>query len=105
MGTYFVRRLLLLVPVLLTVSLITFFLMHSAPGVPVDRDLSARQLDPNTQRLLNEYYGLNKPLWRQYVAYTFGDWNKDGEFVCGLICGNMGPSYRTRGRALVFAGF
>lgn len=97
MGTYLFRRLLWLIPVLITVSAVTFFLMHSAPGGPWDRDLSARQVDAKTQALLNEYYGLNKPLWRQYVAYVFGDVNKNGEFKCGLVCGNMGPSYRQRG--------
>lgn len=97
MGSYLARRLLWLIPILLTVSAVTFFLMHMAPGGPWDRDLSARQVDPNTQKLLNEYYGLNKPLWRQYIAYTIGDVDKNGKFICGLICGNMGPSYRMRG--------
>jgi oligopeptide transport system permease protein len=71
--------------------------MHNTPGGPWDRNLEARQVDANTQKLLNEYYGLNKPLWRQFVAYLIGDFSK-GKFVCGLVCGNMGPSYRTRGR-------
>jgi oligopeptide transport system permease protein len=97
MGTYLARRLLWLIPVLLTVSAVTFFLMHMAPGGPWDRDPSARQVDPTTQKLLNEYYGLNKPLWRQFVAYALGDIDKNGKFVCGLICGNMGPSYRQKG--------
>lgn len=100
MGTYLVRRLLWLIPVLLTVSAVTFILMHMAPGGPWDRDLSARQVDPTTQKLLNEYYGLNKPLWRQYVAYAIGDFDKNGKFVCGIVCGNMGPSYRQRGRTI-----
>jgi oligopeptide transport system permease protein len=97
MGNYLARRLLWLIPVLITVSAVTFFLMHIAPGGPWDRDPSARQVDSTTQKLLNEYYGLNKPLWRQFVAYTFGDVDGKGKFVCGLICGNMGPSYRQRG--------
>jgi len=97
MGRFVVRRLLWLIPVILVVSGITFILMHSAPGGPWDRDLSARQVDPNTQRLLNEYYGLDKPLWRQFVAYVIGDYAKDGSFKCGLVCGNLGPSYRQRG--------
>jgi oligopeptide transport system permease protein len=101
MGTYLIRRLLWLIPVLLTVSLITFVLMHMAPGGPWDRDLSARQVDSTTQKVLNEYYGLNKPLWRQFLAYVFGDTNvKTGQFSCGLVCGNMGPSYRQRGRTV-----
>jgi len=74
--------------------------MHMAPGGPWDRDPSARQVDSRTQQLLNEYYGLNKPLWRQFIAYTIGDTDKDGKFVCGLICGNMGPSYRQRGMTI-----
>ncbi len=97
MGTYLARRLLWLIPVLLVVSAVTFFLMHMAPGGPWDRDPSSRQVDPTTQKLLNEYYGLNKPLWRQFVAYTIGDVDSKGKFVCGIVCGNMGPSYRQRG--------
>jgi len=97
MGKYLIRRLLWLIPVIIVVSGITFILMHSAPGGPWDRDTTARQVDQNTQRILNEYYGLDKPLWRQYVAYVIGDFNKQGKFVCGLVCGNLGPSYRMRG--------
>lgn len=101
MGTYLVRRLLWLIPVLLTVSAITFILMHMAPGGPWDRDPSARQVSSNTQRLLNEYYGLNKPLWRQFVAYVFGDTDpRTQKFTCGLVCGNMGPSYRQYGQTI-----
>ncbi len=100
MGKFLIRRLLWLIPVILVVSSITFILMHNTPGGPWDRDLSARQVDANTQRLLNEYYGLDKPLWRQFVAYLIGDTNKDNEFVCGLICGNLGPSYRMRGMTI-----
>ena len=97
MGPYLIKRLLWLIPVIIVVSGITFILMHGAPGGPWDRDLSARQVDATTQKLLNEYYGLDKPLWRQYVGYIIGDTNSKGKFVCGLICGNLGPSYRMRG--------
>jgi oligopeptide transport system permease protein len=97
MGTYLIRRLLWLIPVLIVVSAVTFILMHQAPGGPWDRDLSARQVDATTQKRLNEYYGLDKPLWRQYIAYVFGDVDGAGKFTCGMVCGNMGPSYRQRG--------
>ena len=63
MSRYIVRRLLWLIPVIIVVSGITFILMHTAPGGPWDRDLSARQVAANTQKRLNEYYGLDKPLW------------------------------------------
>lgn len=100
MTGYLIRRFLWMIPVLFTVALITFLLMHNAPGGPWDRDPSARQVDPNTQRILTEYYGLNKPLWRQFTSYVFGDVDKEGKFVCGAICGNLGPSYRMRGMTI-----
>ena len=100
MAIYFLKRLLWMIPVLFTVALITFMLMHSAPGGPWDRDLNARQVDAGTQKVLNAHYGLDKPLWRQFVAYTFADFNQEGKLVCGLVCGNLGPSYRVRGRTV-----
>jgi len=100
MTTYFLKRILWMIPVLFTVALITFVLMHSAPGGPWDRDLNARQVDAGTQKVLNEYYGLDKPLWRQFVAYVAGDFDKAGKFDCGLGCGDLGPSYRVRGRTV-----
>jgi oligopeptide transport system permease protein len=100
MFAYLVRRLLWMIPVLFSVGAVTFILMHNAPGGPWDRDPSARQVDAATQARLNAYYGLNKPLWRQFVGYVAGDVNEDGEFVCGVICGNLGPSYRVRGQMI-----
>ncbi len=100
MITFILKRLLAMIPVLLIVAAITFFLMHMAPGGPWDRDPTARQVDSITQRQLNEYYGLDKPLWRQFMAYVIGDTNSKGVWVCGAVCGNLGPSYRLRGRTV-----
>ena len=101
MTTYFLRRLLSLFPVLMTVALVTFIIMRSAPGSPWDAEAeNKRALDPTTQRALEEFYGLNKPLWRQFIAYSIGDVDKEGKFVCGALCGNLGPSYRQRGRTV-----
>jgi oligopeptide transport system permease protein len=97
MFRYLIRRLLWLAPVILVVSAITFLLMHMAPGGPWDQDSDRRRVDAATQRLLDQRFGLDKPLWRQYVAYMIGDYDSDGTFTCGLICGNLGPSYRMRG--------
>jgi oligopeptide transport system permease protein len=100
MATYLVRRLFWLIPVLFTVSLVTFVIMRNTPGGPWDTSLDRRQVDASTQRSLNAYYGLDKPMWRQFIAYVIGDWNRDGKFVCGVVCGNLGPSYRQRGRTV-----
>jgi oligopeptide transport system permease protein len=100
MTTFLIRRLLWMIPTLLAVALITFIIMRNAPGGPWDTSSDRRQVDAATQRSLNTYYGLDKPLWRQFMAYTIGDVNKKGVFICGAICGNLGPSYRTRGRTV-----
>ncbi len=101
MATYFIRRFFWLIPVLLTVSLVTFIIMHSAPGGPWDTSEDRRQVDAATRKNLDAYYGLDKPLWRQFTAYVFGDVNSvTHKFVCGMVCGNLGPSYRQRGRTV-----
>lgn len=100
MLSYIIRRFLWLIPVILVVGGITFILMHNTPGGPWDTNSDRRQVDAATQKQLDEYYGLNKPLWRQFVAYMFGDWNAKGVFIWGFVSGNLGPSYRTRGRTV-----
>jgi len=75
--------------------------MRSAPGGPWDTDPERRQVDAATQKSLAAFYGLDKPMWRQFYAYVIGDTNdQTHKYVCGLICGNLGPSYRQRGRSV-----
>lgn len=96
MTSYVVRRLMWMIPTLFFVALITFVLMHAAPGGPWDRDLSARQVDPRTQELLNREFGLDKPLF----INTEGGNPLDSQFlnyIGGALKGNLGPSYRQRG--------
>jgi len=101
MFTYLIRRLFWLIPVLITVSAVTFIIMHSAPGGPWDTSDERRQVDAATAKSLGAYYGLDKPMWRQFMAYVIGDTNgQTKEYVCGMICGNLGPSYRQRGRTV-----
>jgi oligopeptide transport system permease protein len=95
------RRLLWFIPVIIIISLVTFLLMHAAPGGPWDRDAESKQIDPRTQAQLNKRFGLDKPLGEQYIRYMVGYTDEDtGEFVCGAICGNLGPSYRQRGKSV-----
>ncbi len=56
-----------MIPVLIFISLITFLLMHAVPGGPWDRE---KQLAPSVIENLNRRYGLDKPLWEQYVNYV-----------------------------------
>ena len=68
MLSYAVKRILWIVPVLLAVSIITFTVMHAAPGSPWNRE--GRQLDPDLVARLNDELGLDKPLPFQYLAWV-----------------------------------
>jgi oligopeptide transport system permease protein len=59
-----------MIPVLFFVILITFVLMHLAPGGPWDRE--GKQLAPSVINNLNIKYGLDKPLWQQFLLYVWG---------------------------------
>jgi peptide/nickel transport system permease protein len=65
---YVVRRLLLLVPILLGVSLLIFFWIRALPGSPAEALLGERAT-PQLVHQLRQRYGLDKPVWRQYLAY------------------------------------
>ena len=96
MTTYVIRRLVWMIPTIFFVALITFVLMHAAPGGPWDRDLDARQVDKNTQALLSKRFGLDKPLFFN----TQGGNPLDSQFfnyIWGALHGDLGPSYRQRG--------
>src|SRR6185437_16230694 len=66
---YLVRRLLLLVPILLGVSLLIFFWIRALPGSPAESLLGERAT-PALVKAYRDRYGLDKPIWRQYVAYV-----------------------------------
>ncbi len=66
---YILRRILWMAPVLFFVILITFVLMHLAPGSPWARE--GRQLSPAVIRNLNEKYGLDHPLYFQFLKYIW----------------------------------
>jgi len=78
--SYIARRILWIIPVLFVVSVITFFLMHSVPGGPWDRE---KALPAGTVTRLNAEYGLDQPIPVQYI-----NWATD------FVTGDFGPSYR-----------
>jgi len=83
---YIIRRLLWLIPVLFVVSVITFFLMHSVPGGPWDRE---KHVSAGAQAVLNARYGLDKPIVEQYINW-----------VVGMLHLDFGPSYTYIGRTV-----
>jgi oligopeptide transport system permease protein len=100
--TRFVRG----IAVLLGVTLITFLLMHAIPGNPWSNYSSNPRMmmnlgsDEALRRELAHRFGLDLPLWRQFIRYTIGDVDEEGRFFCGAVCGNLGPSIQQRGRSV-----
>jgi peptide/nickel transport system permease protein len=65
---FVVRRLLLLIPILFGVSVLLFFWVRALPGSPAESLLGERAT-PELVEAYKERYGLNEPVWRQYVEY------------------------------------
>jgi oligopeptide transport system permease protein len=86
MTSYVIRRILWLIPVLFVVSVITFGLMHLAPGGPWDRE---KRLSASVVARLNAKYGLDLPWHQQYINW-----------VTDLLQGDLGPSYRYTSRTV-----
>jgi oligopeptide transport system permease protein len=68
MTGYIFRRLLWLAPGLFFAALVTFLLMHLVPGGPWDT--KSRPISPQLREQLEAKYGLDEPLWRQFVTFS-----------------------------------
>jgi oligopeptide transport system permease protein len=74
------QRLLQTIPVVWVIITATFFMIRFVPGGPFTAE---RAVTPEIMRNLEAHYGLNKPLYRQYLDY------------CGSILrGDLGPSFK-----------
>jgi len=77
---YFLRRLAGAIPTLFIIVTLSFFLVRIAPGGPFDEE---RSLPPEIMANLQSAYGLDQPVWAQYVRY-----------MRGVLHGDFGPSFR-----------
>jgi oligopeptide transport system permease protein len=68
MGRYVARRLLQMVPVFLGATLLIFLMVH-VMGDPVAGLCGDRQCDAATAAQLRGQFGLDQPVWRQYLTY------------------------------------
>jgi peptide/nickel transport system permease protein len=76
------RRLLQLSGVMLGISIVTFLLLHMAPGDPA-RLLAGERASAETIAAIRLQYGLDLPLWRQFATY-----------LANLAAGDIGQSLR-----------
>lgn len=81
MKKYLIKRSIQMVIVLIGISIISFLIMHLAPGDPVDI-LAERNATPEQKENIREIYGLNKPLPTQYFMW-----------VGKLLKGDFGTSF------------
>jgi peptide/nickel transport system permease protein len=92
MLTYALRRLVLAVPLLFGITCISFVVIHLAPGDPTEvmtGDLRA-DASAHTRKILQEAYGLDKPLPVQY-------WN----WLSRLVRLDFGRSFSPDGRPVL----
>ncbi|RMF11383.1 MAG: oligopeptide ABC transporter permease OppB [Alphaproteobacteria bacterium] len=94
MGSYALRRLIGVVPTLLVIITVAFFMIRVAPGGPFDIE---RTLPPEIEANIKAAYDLDKPLVVQYIKY-----------LGGVLTGDFGPSYKYKDftvAELIGAGF
>lgn len=78
MGTYIIRRLLGLIPILIGISIIVFLIMRMLPGDVAAMILMGGGEDSTSGASaeavaeLREQLGLNAPLWKQYLDWMWG---------------------------------
>src|SRR5579859_4405141 len=92
---YFVRRILLMIPLLLVISFIGFGLIHLAPGSPFDRE--RKPASPEVERNILHKFHMDEPFLKQYLRYLGVGWDRDANgkihwFEGGLIRGDLGVS-------------
>lgn len=71
MFAFLLRRLAVVVPTFLGVTLLAFSLIHLIPGDPVQVMAGERQLDPAFYAEALHRLGLDRPLWEQYLSYLW----------------------------------
>jgi peptide/nickel transport system permease protein len=86
MQAYVIRRLLLMVPVLIGVSIIIFGILRGIPGDAIDFQLAnSGNLSPAERQQARADLGLDKPIWQQYLIW-----------VSDAVRGDFGNSFQSR---------
>lgn len=86
MGKYILKRIAMAIVTIFVVATLTFFLMNMVPGGPF---MSEKAVSPAAQAALEAKYGLDKPLFQQYLTY-----------MGGILKGDFGDSIKQRGRTV-----
>ncbi len=82
---FILRRLGLVIPTFIGITLLTFAFVHMIPGDPVMIIAGERGISPERHAQLMAQLGLDQPLWKQYLTY-----------INGVLHGDLGISLRSR---------
>lgn len=84
MTSYLIRRILMLVPTLIAITMISFFILQVVPGDPA-RVMAGIEADEKDVQAIRHQLGLDRPIYVQY-----------GIFLKNVARGNFGESIRSR---------
>src|SRR5262245_61350154 len=109
MGRYILGRLGGLLIAFVFVSMITFLLMHAVPGGPFDE--TKQPLPEAAKANILRKYGLDKPIWEQYLRYMWNAVHLDfgipfqspTETVTGLIARVWPPTLQLAGVVILLS--
>jgi oligopeptide transport system permease protein len=82
---YVIKRLLAGVLTMVVLITVAFFMMHAMPGGPFSPS-EEKNVPPDVLKRIAASYGLDQPVWQQYLTY----WKN-------LLNGDLGVSYKTVG--------
>ncbi|NBI41444.1 ABC transporter permease subunit [[Haemophilus] felis] len=83
MFQFIIKRILMVIPTFLAITLITFALVHLIPGDPIEIRMGERGLTPEVHAQMMQQLGLDRPLPEQYFSY-----------IKGVLQGDLGNSFR-----------
>lgn len=83
MFRFILKRILMVLPTFIAITLLTFALVHLLPGDPIEIRMGERGLSPEVHQQMMNQLGLDRPLYEQYFSY-----------VNGILHGDLGKSFR-----------
>jgi dipeptide transport system permease protein len=66
---FLLRRIAIIIPTFVAVTFISFMLIRLVPGDPIEVRVGERGIAPERLAQLRQQYGLDQPLWRQFLDY------------------------------------
>ncbi len=83
MFQFILKRIAMVIPTFIGITLLTFALIHLIPGDPIEIRMGERGLSPEVHAQMKKQLGLDQPLYIQYVDY-----------LQGITQGDLGNSFK-----------